>query len=104
MERRKGVIGGGVLGEGWEAELTERMGNVFGVIPLCLPVSARLRSHGAALHRSASVAPLLSCLCSNITFFKMFRGSNLQPPSVELHIPEADRPNGDDYIPYNLYS
>lgn len=51
---------------------TEWMGNLSGVIPLCLSVLAR--SHGAALHHSASVVPLFSSLCSNITFIKMFRG------------------------------
>lgn len=31
-------------------------------------------SHGAALHGSASLVPLPSSLCSNITFIKMFWG------------------------------
>lgn len=88
---------------GWEEEsLGSREDRVDGKSVrshFSLSVSARLWSHGAALHLSASVIPLLSSSCAAQTLLslKCFRGSNLQPPSVWIHIAEAGRPIRDDY-------
>lgn len=89
MERQKGGIGRTVLGERWGAERTELMGKLSTVIPLCLSVSAWLRSHGAAFHHSASVVSLLSSLCSDITFIKIFWGGS-DLPQTRIKNPPYD--------------
>lgn len=81
MERRKGGIGGGVL----ESFLS--------VCPSLL---------GCGLMVQLFITLLLwflFCLpCAQTSLsLKCFGGSNLQPPSVRTHIPEADRPISDDY-------
>lgn len=73
---------GGMMGlkeESWESDGEQSGQSGWEICPelflsVSLSVSTRLRSHGAAPHHSASVVPLLSSLCSNITFIKMFWG------------------------------
>lgn len=69
----------GLKEESWESDGEQSGQSGWEICPelflsVSLSVSARQWSHGAAPHHSASVVPLLSSLCSNITFIKMFLG------------------------------